>query len=86
MDLKYTTSSGYPGGFVAEAFGYLCFIIPQVAGQSVEWRWIIQSGGGWSGNEGDHLVTHCEGIAISSSDAEKRLMEALENDLNAHTK
>lgn len=61
MDLKCTTSSGYPGGFVAEASGYLCFIIPQVVGQSVEWRWIIQSGGGWS--DGDPLVTHCEGIA-----------------------
>jgi len=83
MDLKYTTSSGYPGGFVADSFGYMCFIIPQVAGQSIEWRLIIQSGGGWS--NGDPLVTHCEGISLSSIDAEKRLMESLENDLNAHT-
>jgi hypothetical protein len=82
MDLKYSTSSGYPGGFVAEAFGYMCFIIPQVAGQSLEWRWIIQTGGGWA--NGDPLVTHCEGIAICSAYAENRITEALENDLNSH--
>lgn len=79
MELQYTTSND---GFVARADGYMCFIIPQVIGKFVEYKWTIQSGGGRSGNGGDALVTHCEGIASSSIDAEKRIIEKLENKLN----
>ena len=29
-DLSFKPSGGHPGGFVAEADGYLCFIVPEV--------------------------------------------------------
>lgn len=78
-DLKYRTAVD---GFVTNVDGFLCFIIPQVANNFVEYRWTIESGGGWTHRGGADVVTHFEGIAFTSSDAEKQIIEALENNLN----
>ncbi|MES2877511.1 MAG: hypothetical protein V4713_03745 [Pseudomonadota bacterium] len=75
--LEFKVSGGYPGGFVAEVDGYLCFVNPVVDGGRIVWAWTIQSGGGWGGRGAGPIVKHSTGTALSAQFAEDDIHEEL---------
>lgn len=79
IKLEFQTSGGFPGGFVSESDGYLCFIEPKtIGGERIQYHWMIQEGGGWTHRGGDSVNKLIEGTALSSTQAEEKIMEWLE--------
>lgn len=77
--LKFDTTGDNPGGFVAEADGYLCFVKPIANGRHIMWVWTIQSGGGW-GTRGDGpIIEHSTGTALTAKFAEEEIVEELKS-------
>ncbi|MFH1869303.1 MAG: hypothetical protein ABIK82_19575 [Pseudomonadota bacterium] len=77
--LPYKTTEGTPDGFVAEVYGYSCFIIPEVTNDLIGWRWKILNGNSWTHNsDAKKIVALREGIAFSSSNAEAQILQALD--------
>ena len=78
IDLVFQTSDGYPGGFVAESNGYMCFIEPQAKDSHINYQRLIQEGGGWTHRGGASVNTLIEGTAMSSTQAEEQIIKWLE--------
>lgn len=79
---NYTLAGGYPGGFVAEIDGYLCFILSNDDKETNHirpWKWFIQIGGGWTSRGGEKIKTLAEGLAPNALDADSDIYEALVN-------
>ncbi len=78
MKLNWTfDGSTTPGGFVADVDGYLCFLLPSIESGRIVWKWLVQSGGGWTHRGGAEVVKHAEGTAFSTYEADAELKEAL---------
>lgn len=77
--LPYKTTGGIPDGFVAEVYGYSCFIFPKMTNESLKWHWKIQNGNNrkHTGNA-NRIMTLREGITDSSSNAEAQILQALD--------
>lgn len=65
-------------GFVADVDGYLCFIWPEVDRGQLNWRWVVQSGGGWTHRGGAHVETHASGESFKAKYAEQDVVLALQ--------
>ncbi|MER2473139.1 hypothetical protein [Photorhabdus laumondii] len=77
-NLTFQTSGGFPGGFVSEFDGYLCFIEPEARDSHINYRWLIQEGGGWTHRGSDSVNKLIEGTAMSSAQAEEQIIKWLE--------
>lgn len=78
INLVFKTSEGFPGGFVSEFDGYLCFIEPEAREGHINYRWLIQEGGGWTHRGGNTVNKLIEGTSMSSTQAEEKIIEWLE--------
>jgi hypothetical protein len=77
---SYKSTGDFPGGFVTELDGYLCFITPVAENERITWAWSIQSGGGWTHRgSADQVVEHQAGTALSISMAEEAITNALDH-------
>lgn len=81
MNRQFKTTGGYPGGFVTDIDGFLCFILPQAEGGQVSFQWAIEEGGGWTHRGGEHVVRRAEGVAYSTDSAEESMERWVENQL-----
>jgi hypothetical protein len=66
-------------GFVSEADGFLCHILPVVVEGALIYRTLIQSGGGWTSRGGENVVIHHDATnSFSPASAEQQIHDALE--------
>jgi len=78
MELNFKTGGK---GFVAEAEGYLCWIVPTAdwaGANGINWKWEITSGGGWTDRGGANVATKATGWGMSADDAERQIIAWLD--------
>lgn len=72
--------AGDGDSLVSEIDGYLCFMRPvNMAGSLVVWRWLVQSGGGWTHRGGVEVNTHAEGEEIGAAAATAAIEDWINN-------